>query len=65
VRRFDPGLLQKGNNWMEPKPPDPAINSAGFDLFPFFSPRGQTLYFVRDFSAFYRTSLKEALDSAK
>lgn len=57
--------FKKGSNWTEPKPLGPAINSAGFDLFPFFSPDGQILYFVRDFSTFYRISLKDALDSAK
>lgn len=53
--------LKKGHTWTEPKPLGAGVNSAGFDVFPFFSPDGRDLYFVRDFAAFYRISLKTAL----
>src|SRR5262245_33172936 len=32
----------------------PAINGPGYDVFPFFSPSGADLFFVRDFRSFYR-----------
>jgi Tol biopolymer transport system component len=46
--------------WSEPRPLS-RVNSDGFDVFPFFSPDGRDLYFVRDFSAFYRIPLAAAL----
>ncbi len=57
--------LKRGNDWTEPKALGPLVNTAGFDVFPFFSPDGTTLYFVRDFSAFHYVPLKTALASAK
>lgn len=32
-----------------PIEPKPLINKEGFDVFPFFSPDGKDMYFVRDF----------------
>lgn len=55
--------LLRGEAWTEPAPLGDAINSDGYDVFPFLSPDGRDLYFVRDFSAFYRTSLASALAS--
>lgn len=57
--------FKQGNVWTEPKPLGPKINSDGYDVFPFFSPDKKTLYFVRDFTTFYRIPLKAALATAK
>jgi Tol biopolymer transport system component len=57
--------FRNGKDWTEPKALGASVNSDGFDVFPFFSPDGKDLYFVRDFAAFYRVSLKEALKSAR
>lgn len=55
--------IKRGKAWSEPKPLGLGINSDGYDVFPFFSPDGRDLYFVRDFAAFYRVSWKAALKS--
>ena len=55
--------VKKGNDWTEPKPLGTGINGGGYENFHFFSPDGKTLYFVRDFKAFYRITLRTALDS--
>ncbi len=55
--------FKRGSDWTEPRPLGANINQAGFDVFPFFSPDGKEMYFVRDFAAFYRISLAEALRS--
>jgi L-ascorbate metabolism protein UlaG (beta-lactamase superfamily) len=55
--------LRRGETWTEPAPLGDDINSEGYDVFPFLSPDGRDLYFVRDFSTFYRTSLESALAS--
>jgi hypothetical protein len=52
---------RKGNRWTDPAPLRAGVNTSGFDVFPFFSPDRKTLYFVRDFKAFYRVSLAAAL----
>ncbi|MBS1812973.1 MAG: PD40 domain-containing protein [Acidobacteria bacterium] len=57
--------LKQGHDWAEPKPLGAGINSDGYDVFPFFSPDGKDLYFVRDFAAFYRISLRDALKSVQ
>lgn len=57
--------LKKDGKWTEPKPLGANINSDGFDVFPFFSPDNQYLYFVRDFKEFYRIPLKTAIGSIK
>lgn len=55
---------REGQDWTNPAPLGKSINAAGFNLFPFLSPDGTTLYFVRDFKAFYRLSLNAALGTA-
>lgn len=57
--------FRQGQEWAEPKPLGAGVNSAGYDVFPFFSPNGKELYFVRDFAAFYRIPLKVALQSVR
>ncbi len=57
--------FKRGQDWSEPKPLGAGINSDGYDVFPFFSPDGKELYFVRDFAAFYRVRLQEALKTAQ
>ena len=49
-----------GEAWQKPQPLT-AVNTDGFDVFPFFSPGGKCMYFVRDFKAFYRVDLESAL----
>lgn len=49
------------SGWTEPAPLGQAVNTDGWETFPFFSPDGRDLYFVRDFDAFYRIPLREAL----
>jgi len=57
--------FRNGADWTDPRPLGASVNTAGFDVFPFFSPDGRALFFVRDFSAFYRMPLAEALKSAR
>lgn len=57
--------LRRGNDWSEPKPLGAGVNSDGYDVFPFFSRDGKTLYFVRDFTAFYRIPLKDVLKTVR
>lgn len=57
--------FKRGADWAEPKPLGPLVNTDGFDVFPFFSPDGETLYFVRDFAVFHRVPLKAALASVR
>ena len=56
--------IRQGDTWTEPRKLGAGINSNGYDVFPFFSPDGLELYFVRDFATFYRIPLREALRSA-
>lgn len=51
----------RGTDWSEPRPLGAGVNSAGTENFPFFSPDGATLYFVRDFGAFYRVDAAAAI----
>ena len=44
------GFTQRGADWLPPVPLGAGINSDGYDVFPFFSPDGKDLYFVRDFA---------------
>ncbi|HVQ29182.1 MAG TPA: hypothetical protein VMV21_06375, partial [Vicinamibacteria bacterium] len=55
----------RGGEWTVPRPLGAGVNSDGYDVFPFFSPDGKDLYFVRDFATFRRVSLAEALASAE
>ncbi len=56
--------LRKNGVWQDPEPLV-AVNSDGYDVFPFFSPNGKEMYFVRDFESFFRIPLKTAIDSLK
>jgi hypothetical protein len=55
--------IKRGDDWTEPAPLGAGINSDGYDLFPFVSPDGHDLFFVRDFSTFHRVPLADALGS--
>lgn len=52
---------KRGPTWTNPQPLGAGVNGAGYDVFPFFAPDGKTLYFVRDFAAFYALPLRAAL----
>ena len=54
-----------GAAWSDPAPLGAGINADGYDVFPFMSPDGATLYFVRDFATFHRIPLAEALASTE
>lgn len=54
---------KRGDTWSEPAPLGAGVNTDGYDVFPFFSPDGRDLYFVRDFSTFYQIGLDQALGS--
>jgi len=56
---------QRDGEWTAPRPLGAGINSDGYDVFPFFSPDGRDLHFVRDFTTFYRVPFAEALASAE
>jgi hypothetical protein len=59
-------ILQKVNDgWGEPQRLDSGINGPDYETFPFFSPDGRDLFFVRAFKEFYRVRLEPALDSAR
>jgi hypothetical protein len=55
--------IRNANGWTDPCPLGAGINTDGYDVFPFFSPDGRELYFVRDFRAFYRIGMAQALAS--
>jgi Tol biopolymer transport system component len=55
----------KRGTWSEPQPLGANINKPSYDVFPFFSPDGKQMYFVRDFAAFYEIPLADALGSLK
>lgn len=55
--------IKRGDSWTEPAPLGAGINSDGYDVFPFVSSDGKDLYFVRDFAAFHRIPLADALAS--
>ena len=55
--------IKRADQWLEPVPLGAGINTDGFDVFPFMSPDGRDLYFVRDFSTFHRIPLADALAS--
>jgi L-ascorbate metabolism protein UlaG (beta-lactamase superfamily) len=55
--------VMRGDGWTEPAPFGAGINSDGYDVFPFVSPDGRDLYFVRDFTTFHRIPLTDALAS--
>lgn len=53
--------VKRNEIWSEPMPLNEKVNQPGYDVFPFFSPDGNCLYFIRDFDRFYVIPLKEAL----
>lgn len=55
---------RRGTDWTEPRPLGAGVNSAGFDVFPFVSRDGRTLYFVRDFNSLWQVSLADATASS-
>jgi hypothetical protein len=55
--------IKRGDSWSEPAPLGAGVNSDGYDVFPFVSPDGHDLFFVRDFSTFHRVPLADALAS--
>ncbi len=55
--------MKRGNDWCDPAPLGAGVNSEGYDVFPFVSPDGEDLYFVRDFASFHRITLAHALAS--
>lgn len=54
---------REGNAWSSPVPLQGGVNADGYEVFPFVSPDGRDLYFVRDFSAFHTVPLAAALAS--
>jgi L-ascorbate metabolism protein UlaG (beta-lactamase superfamily) len=56
--------VRERDGWSEPRPLGGGVNSDGFDVFPFFSPDGRELYFVRDFRTFHRVAMDDALGGA-
>jgi L-ascorbate metabolism protein UlaG (beta-lactamase superfamily) len=56
---------KRGSEWTTPLPLGAGINTDGYDVFPFFSPDGKYLYFVRDFATFHRIRLDDALASVE
>lgn len=55
--------LRRGDGWTDPRPLGAGVNADGYDVFPFVSPDGRDLYFVRDFATFHRVPLADALAS--
>lgn len=53
--------IKKDKIWEEPVPLTGDVNQDGYDVFPFFSPDGDCLYFVREFNRYYHISLKEVV----
>ncbi len=51
------------SGWGPPTPLPAGINTAAFETFPFFSPDGRDLFFVRGFRTFHRVALAEVLRS--
>lgn len=51
------------SGWGPPTPLPADINTAAFETFPFFSPDGRDLFFVRGFRTFHRVRLSEVLRS--
>jgi hypothetical protein len=57
--------VRRGDRWTEPRPLGAGVNAAGrMDNFPVASADGCDLVYVRDFTAFYRVSLRRALTAS-
>ena len=65
MRRRHPADLwvtfRRGNDWTEPRPLGGAVNTSAVENFPFFSPDGERLYFVRDYARVHHVALKDVL----
>ena len=67
-RRVPPDLyatFRRGEDWTEPQPLGGGVNTGATENFATISPDGQYLYFVRDFSGFYRAPLDRVLPEAR
>ena len=65
-RASDIWIMQKvDDGWGEPQRLDARINGPDYETFPFFSPDGRDLFFVRAFKEFYRVRLEPVLDAAR
>jgi hypothetical protein len=63
-RRIPPDLyvsFRRGEEWTEPRPLGGGVNTAATENFVTISPDNRYLYFVRDFSGFYRAPLDRVL----
>ena len=63
-RRFPADLwvtFRRGTEWTEPRPLGGAVNTSAVENFPFFSPNGQELFFVRDYGRVHHVPLREVL----
>jgi hypothetical protein len=65
MRRRHPADLwvtfRTGSDWSEPRPLAGTVNTSAVENFPFFSPDGQRLYFVRDYARVHHVALKDIL----
>jgi hypothetical protein len=53
--------FRSDTGWTEARPLESGVNTPSTENFPFYSPDGRELYFVRDFARFYRLPLDRAL----
>jgi hypothetical protein len=53
--------FRSGNDWTDPRPLGGAVNTSAVETFPFFSPDGRELYFVRDYARIHRVPLRDVL----
>jgi glucose/arabinose dehydrogenase len=51
--------------WSEPVPLAGGVNTPATENFPFYSPGGRDLYFVRDFARIHRVPLAQALNAGR
>ena len=65
-RRRNPADLwvtfKRGDDWTAPRPIGGNVNTAAVETFPFFSPDGKVLYFVRDYGHVHRVPVSEVID---
>jgi hypothetical protein len=63
-RRYPADLyvsFRRGTEWTEPRPLCGAVNTSAVENFPFFSPKGDELYFVRDYGRVHHVPVREVL----
>ena len=56
--------LRTPTGWSDPRPLGAGVNTSATENFPFYSPDGTELYFVRDFASVHRVPLSRALGAA-